>query len=77
MKPILYTQNGCRPCDMLKNFLQDNDLEVDVRNISENDEYKTEVKALNVMSTPVLVKGSQVLTGYTPAMNEEVLALFS
>lgn len=67
---IVYTQNGCRPCESLKEFLTRSGIPFEARNISVNPDYKEEVLKLNVMTTPVVViKGGdkqQVLTGFNP-----------
>lgn len=67
---IVYTQNGCRPCESLKEFLTRSGIPFEARNISVNPDYKEEVLKLNVMTTPVVVikdgDKQQVLTGFNP-----------
>jgi glutaredoxin-like protein NrdH len=67
---IVYTQHGCRPCESLKEFLTRSGIPFEARNISENPDYKEEVLALNIMTTPVIVikdgDKQQILTGFNP-----------
>lgn len=52
MKLVVFTQNGCRPCAMVKNFLQGNDVEFETVNVSENPEA---IEEHGIMSTPVTI----------------------
>jgi glutaredoxin len=33
MKPVIYVANGCHQCDMVKDFVRESGLEVDIYNV--------------------------------------------
>jgi len=65
--PILYTQNNCKWCGYVKNFLDREGIEYEVRNIDTDDKYKSEVEDMGYMSVPVLKVGEQTVSGFKPA----------
>ena len=52
MKLIKITQDGCRPCTLVSNYLNDNAIDYDEVNISQD---KTAIEKFNIMGTPVTI----------------------
>jgi thioredoxin 1 len=52
MKLVVVSQNGCNPCQQVKNFLKDEGVEFELVNISETPEA---IEEYGVMSTPVTI----------------------
>lgn len=52
MNILLLTQNGCGPCDLVKNYLHVKNVDHFVVNVSENPEA---VGQYEIMSTPVVI----------------------
>ena len=52
MNILLLTQNGCGPCDLVKNYLNGKNVEHTVINVSEKPEA---IEQYGIMSTPVVI----------------------
>ncbi|WP_053218714.1 glutaredoxin family protein [Virgibacillus senegalensis] len=52
---IIYSQETCSPCHAEKEWLKDNKIEFEDRDIRRNSEYMNEVMALGASATPVTV----------------------
>jgi len=61
---VLYTQPGCPPCGAEREFLEQNNVEFDERNIRENPEYLQELQEIGSMSTPTTVIGDEIIVGF-------------
>lgn len=67
MKAVVYSQPGCNPCILVKNYLLDKGIEVEVRDIRENSEYLDALITLGFQSTPVTaVDGKKPVAGFNP-----------
>ena len=62
-KVIVYTSNSCTDCTAVKNYLTQNDVEFEERNVSKP-EYRKELINLGFMSVPVLKIGDEVIKGF-------------
>ncbi|NLZ48282.1 MAG: glutaredoxin family protein [Clostridiales bacterium] len=62
-KVIVYTSNSCTYCTAVKNYLKQNDVEFEERNVSKP-EYRKELINLGFMSVPVLKIGDEVIKGF-------------
>lgn len=76
MKPIIvYSKPGCGQCLFLKNYLKQQGLVFQERNISENPSYIEELKLLNCQSLPVALVGSESpIIGFNPVELQKVLS---
>lgn len=72
---IVYTSNNCRPCEAVKDFLKRHEVAFETRNVSENAEYMTELRALNTLATPCVVIDGQRVRGFDPQKLSELLGL--
>lgn len=68
MNILVLTQNNCRYCGMVKQYLDDNEVEYDTVNMSDETEYQTKY---DVMGAPtiVLLDDEEVIaksTGFDP-----------
>ena len=52
MNILVFTQNGCNPCTMVKNYLTDQEIEFKAINVSENPQSGEEY---GIMGTPVSI----------------------
>ncbi|MBT2637326.1 glutaredoxin domain-containing protein [Bacillus sp. ISL-39] len=62
---IIYTQNDCPPCQIIKMFLSEFGFSYTEKNISLNDQSKLELTEIyNSYSTPTIVIGEEIITGF-------------
>ncbi|WP_226087282.1 glutaredoxin family protein [Mesobacillus sp. S13] len=62
---IVYTQNDCPPCQIIKMFLKEFGFPYTEKNISINDKSKQELtQTYNSYSTPTIIIGDEVITGF-------------
>lgn len=71
---IIYSKNGCGPCQMMKTWFEENGVEYEERNISTSDTYMQELQYLGFQSVPItLVNGEVKANGFEPWKLEDVL----
>lgn len=71
---IVYTQNDCPPCQIIKMFLKEFGFSYTEKNISINDKSKQELtQTYNSYSTPTIVIGQEVITGFDLERLKKVL----
>lgn len=64
---IVYSKADCMPCGFTKNFLSNNNVEFEERNVTEHPEFAEEVKALGFQTLPVImVEGNEPFFGFQP-----------
>lgn len=73
-KPIVYTQNQCKYCQIVKNYLEDRGVEYETRNINDKEEYRQEHEALGFQSVPVTVIGDHKIVGFDLRKLNQALA---
>ncbi len=62
---IVYTQNDCPPCKIIKMFLNEYRFSYTEKNIDENEQSRQELTELyHSYSTPTIVIGEEVITGF-------------
>jgi glutaredoxin len=62
---IVYTQNDCPPCKIIKMFLNEFGFSYTEKNISEDEKSRQELTEIyNSYSTPTTVIGEEVITGF-------------
>lgn len=62
-KVIVYTSNSCTYCTAVKNYLKQNNVEFEERNVTKS-EYRKELIDLGFMSVPVLKIGDEIIKGF-------------
>jgi glutaredoxin len=71
---IVYTQNDCPPCQIIKMFLKEFGFSYKEKNISLDDKSKQELtQTYNSYSTPTIVIGKEVITGFDLERLKKVL----
>ncbi|TLS37534.1 glutaredoxin domain-containing protein [Pseudalkalibacillus caeni] len=75
-KVIVYTQPSCPPCQIVKEFLTHHNVNFTSYNVKEDKNALNEmVKNYNSMSTPTIVIGEEVVTGFNQEQLEKLLNL--
>lgn len=75
MNLLVLTQNNCRYCEQVKEFLKDQEVEFDTFNMSDQPEYQ---EKYDVMGAPtiLLLDDDEVITkttGFNPAVLETLI----
>lgn len=71
---IVYTQNDCPPCKIIKMFLNEFGFSYTEKNINEDEESRRELTEIhNSLSTPTIVVGEEVITGFDLQRLKKVL----
>jgi len=75
-KVIVYTSDVCPYCVMVKNFLNQNNVEFEEVNLSQNKEKAEEIaKKSGVRSVPVTEIDGEIVVGYNIKKLKELLGL--
>lgn len=75
MKPILYTQPDCPPCEITKLYFHEKGIEYIEKNIKTDQQAFIELtKQYHSFSTPTVVIGEKVITGFNINAIEEELS---
>jgi glutaredoxin-like protein NrdH len=67
---IVYTTNDCIECTMVKKVLTEEGISFEVRDISTNSEYQTDVEGYGFLGVPVTVFGNKAVKGFTNELKE-------
>lgn len=71
---IVYTQNECPPCKIIKMFLNEFGFTYSEKNISEDDKSRRELTELyGSYSTPTIIVGDEVIIGFDLEKLKKVL----
>ncbi|PYI57215.1 glutaredoxin family protein [Paenibacillus flagellatus] len=73
-KAIVYSSTNCHYCAQLKQYLTDQEIPYEERNIDTSDEYARELEAMGLMSVPVTVIGDMHILGLNPSRIKKALA---
>lgn len=74
MKIELFTQDGCPPCEFLKNYLKELNIKYEEYNVSKDERAKKRMMFdLDSFSTPTLVIGSEIIRGVQMDQIEKLL----
>ncbi|SMS13675.1 redoxin NrdH [Levilactobacillus zymae] len=73
MKVTIYSKNNCMQCKMTKRFLTEHNVAFEERNISQNPEYVTYLKAQGFQSLPVVeATGHKAFLGFRPDQLQQI-----
>lgn len=73
---IVYTQNECPPCKIVKMFLNEYGFSYSEKNIHEDDKSRQELTDVyGSYSTPTIVVGSEVIIGFDLEKLKQVLKI--
>ncbi|WP_079508256.1 glutaredoxin family protein [Mesobacillus jeotgali] len=71
---IVYTQNDCPPCKIIKMFLMEFGFSFTEKNINDDETSRQELtQTYNSYSTPTIVIGEEIITGFNLDKLKEVL----
>jgi glutaredoxin len=71
MEITVYTMQGCRFCDELKNYLNSNKINYTEKNISINESYKNEFLARQGEAVPLtIINNQQEFLGFNDKVKE-------
>ena len=71
---IVYTQNECPPCQIVKMFLNEYTISYSERNIQNDDQSRKELTEIyGSYSTPTVVVGNEVIIGFDLEKLKKVL----
>ncbi|MNO41531.1 Glutaredoxin-like protein NrdH [compost metagenome] len=66
---IVYSTAGCSDCNLVKNYLTEQGVPFEVRDVMTSTVYQEEVEKLGFMGVPVTVSGDQAIKGFNlPAL---------
>ncbi|WP_126425506.1 glutaredoxin family protein [Brevibacillus marinus] len=74
MKAIVYTSSTCTFCKQVKQYLQEQNLPYEERNIDENPAYGEELARMGIMSVPLTVIGEKQILGFNPGRIQKAIA---
>lgn len=73
---IVYTQNDCPPCKIIKMFLNEFGFSFTEKNINEDEKSRQELtEGYNSFTTPTIVIGQEVITGFDLERLQKVLGI--
>lgn len=74
-KVIVYSKTVCGGCAFVKNFFNNReDVEMEVRNVETNEEYKKEYDKYGFQSVPLtVINDSEPVVGFNPILFEKAL----
>lgn len=61
---IVYSTTGCSDCNLVKNYLTEQGIAFEVRDIMTSEVYQEEVEKLGFMGIPVTIAGDQAIKGF-------------
>ncbi|WP_078551442.1 glutaredoxin family protein [Bacillus alkalicellulosilyticus] len=67
---IVYSTKGCIECDYVKQMLDAEHIEYEVRDVLANKEYQQEVEKFGFLGVPVTVVGGKAVKGFNPELKE-------
>lgn len=71
---IVYTQNDCPPCQIIKMFLTEYGFSYKEKNINEDEKSRQELTEIyKSYSTPTIVIGEEIITGFDLEKLKKVL----
>lgn len=66
---IVYSTAGCSDCNLVKNYLTEQGVPFEVKDVMTSTVYQEEVEKLGFMGVPVTVAGDQAIKGFNlPAL---------
>lgn len=75
-KPVVvYTSNTCGYCHIAKDFLKENHIEFEEKNVSTDAAARKELMSKGFMGVPVIYVGEDVVQGFDKAKLTELLGL--
>lgn len=64
---IVYSTSGCSDCNLVKQYLTEQGVPFEVRDVMTSTAYQEEVEKLGFMGVPVTVAGDHAIKGFNPS----------
>ncbi|WP_078379260.1 glutaredoxin family protein [Sutcliffiella halmapala] len=74
-KVVVYSAKGCKECEMVKDYLTQEGIDFEVRDILANQVYQQEVENFGFMGIPVTAFANQAVKGFNPGELNKIIAL--
>lgn len=72
---VVFTQPGCMFCAKVKDFLVKKGIDFNERDVTRDESALDEIEKLGLMSTPITMKGDEVVVGYDEKALEKLLGV--
>lgn len=72
-KVTVFTSNTCGYCHMAKDYLNENNIEFEEKNVSTDAAARKELMSQGFMGVPVIYVGDEVIQGFDKGRLEELL----
>ena len=63
--PVLYVATGCPACKIAKEYIDNNNLNVEIRNISANPKWLQQLNGLEINTVPTLLFKDKLVVGFS------------
>ncbi|TLX46748.1 hypothetical protein C1E24_12125 [Pseudoalteromonas phenolica] len=63
--PVLYVATGCPACKKAKEYIDNNNLNVEIRNISSNPKWLEQLNSLEINTVPTLLFKEKLIIGFS------------
>lgn len=73
MSVIVYSKTHCIECNILKRFLQDHQIQFELRDCNHNPKYLDEVKEMGYLGVPVTLVHGEAIRGLQPELILETI----
>lgn len=73
-KAIVYTSTYCQYCSQVKNYLGENSVEYEERNVDKDEKYAEELWNTGLRSVPVTIIGEEKIVGFNKTKLDKALA---
>lgn len=74
-KVVIYTSNTWPHCHTAKDYLAENDVDFEERNVQKDPEARKELMAKGIMAVPVIQIEEELITGFDKDRVDELLGL--
>lgn len=72
-KVVIYTSDTCGYCHKAKDFLEENSIDYEERNVTSSSEYRKELMEKGFMGVPIIMVDDETIQGFDKARLEELL----
>ncbi|NBG87417.1 glutaredoxin family protein [Isachenkonia alkalipeptolytica] len=74
-KVVIYTSNTCPHCHTAKDYLIENNVEFEERNVQKSPDARKELMDKGIMAVPVIQIEEELITGFDKDRVDELLGL--
>lgn len=74
MRAIVYSSTNCTFCKQLKEYLAEQQIPYEERNIDQSEAFRAELDRMGMTSVPVTLIGEKQILGFNPSRIKKALA---